>query len=315
MKRNIKHATVVGSTGFLGAWLVDDLIRAGVRVTGVSRRAKKLLDYLAEPDEWISADITVADPETYIRDSDVVFFLGGIASVPASISDPISDLDGNLRAALSILEYLRRTDKGAAFIYASSAAVYGSAVRLPMDESHPLQPLSPYGVSKLAAESYVRLYARSFNVPGAIARIFSVYGPGQDKQVVYDWSMKVAGTHSALSFFGAPDVSRDFIHVSDAASAFSHIAGNAALKGEVYNVASGDETTLEELAVSILDAGGSNASHSFTGSVRVGDPVRWQSDISALKKLDYMPKIALSDGIRETYAWAKSKIYSNKNDT
>lgn len=308
MNRDIQHVTVIGSSGFLGAWLVDHLVRQDIRVTGVSRRGGRRLERLAPPTTWTSADITTASPDEYIPECDVVFFLGGIASVPASFTDPVADLDGNLRAVVRILQVLRLKRPATSFIYASSAAVYGSAVTLPMSESHPLQPLSPYGISKLAAESYVRLYANALGVPGASARVFSVYGPGQDKQVVYDWALKIATKTTPLVFLGAPLVSRDFIHVSDAAAAFLKIAQNAALCGEVYNVASGVETTLTDLAQGILAVSESSTEFSFTGNVREGDPVRWSGDISALSNLGFRPKIPLIAGLRETYDWAKQTI-------
>ncbi|QRG05970.1 NAD-dependent epimerase/dehydratase family protein [Xanthobacter dioxanivorans] len=309
MTRNIRHAVVIGSSGFLGSWLVDRLVREGTQVTGISRRKGPVLDSLAEPSTWTSADIVNAPPDTYLPECDTVFFLAGIASVPASLKDPVADLDGNLRSALRILQTLRERDTGTSFIFASSAAVYGSALVLPMAESHPLQPLSPYGVSKLAAEAYVRLYATTFGIPGASARVFSVYGPGQHKQVVYDWALKVATNTPQLSFFGAPEVSRDFIYVSDATAAFAQIAKNAPLKGEAYNVASGTETTLEGLARNLLAISGASARFSFSGDVRVGDPVRWQSDIAALQRLGFQTEVSLLEGLRRTYLWATGKSF------
>lgn len=304
MTRTLKHAVVIGSSGFLGSWLVDQLVGEGVRVTGVSRRDARALPSLAPPTEWIQADIADADPLAYLPQSDAVFFLAGIASVPASVEAPLSDLDSNLRAAVRILQALRERQGTTSFIYASSAAVYGTALTRPMKETHPLTPLSPYGVSKYAAEAYVRLYASSFGVPGASARVFSVYGPGQGKQVIYDWARKVAAGGSSLSFFGAPDVSRDFIYASDAASAFIQIARNAPLGGESYNVASGEEITLGELAKELLSISGSIAKVKFSGEVRVGDPVRWQADISTLSQLGFGARISFRNGLRETYHWA-----------
>jgi UDP-glucose 4-epimerase len=303
MSRNIKHAAVIGASGFLGGWLVDHLRRGGVRVTGISRRPGTTLDSLFGPTDWIAADVIDDTPQNYLPECDAVFFLGGVASVPASITTPVADLDGNLRAPVRILQALRERGGGTSFVYASSAAVYGSALSLPMTESHPLRPLSPYGVSKLAAEAYVRLYAADFGVPAASARIFSVYGPGQNKQVVYDWAVKVANSSSSLSFSGAPEVSRDFIYVTDAVSALAQIAEHGSLKGEAYNVASGSETKLIDLAKQMLEISESTANFSFSGNVRVGDPVRWQADISELQKLGFTLKVPLSDGLCQTYSW------------
>lgn len=307
MARDLTHAVVVGSSGFIGSYLVDQLVRQGVRVTGISRNQGKVQDSLQKATHWIPIDIVNAPPATYLPECDMIFFCAGIASVPASVEAPLADLDGNLRAPLRIMQALRERGGDTGFLYASSAAVYGSALHLPMSELHPLDPLSPYGASKLATETYVRLYATKFGVPGASARVFSVYGPGQDKQVIYDWSRKVALGGEEISFFGAPEVSRDFIHVADAARAFISIARNAPLGGESYNIASGIETSLGELAENLLAISGQKCEYKFSGKIRLGDPVRWQADITALKQLGFSPKVSFMDGLRETYQWANNQ--------
>lgn len=306
--RTLSSALVVGSTGFWGSWLVDRLVRAGVRVTGVGRTSRPLPAGLAAPDELLQIDITQTDPGEYSEGFDAIFFLAGRASVPASVVDPVADLDENVRAAVGLLHHLKASRDPASFLYASSAAVYGSATTLPMPESHSLGPLSPYGVSKLAAEEYVRLYATAFGVPGASVRPFSLYGPGQDKQVVYDLSVKIAKGESPLRMLGRPDVSRDFIHVADAAAGLIAIARSAPLRGEVYNLASGTETTLGKLVALLLSVAERDTSVEFSGHVREGDPVRWCGDASAVSSLGFELEVSLDEGLRSTFAWVQETL-------
>lgn len=306
--RNLSSALVVGSTGFWGSWVVDRLMREGVRVTGVGRTKRTTFHELVPPDDFLQLDITEHDPADYASGFDVIFFLAGSASVPASVADPVADLDDNVRAAVAMLHHLKTAETPPAFVYASSAAVYGTAITQPMAETHPLMPLSPYGVSKLAAEEYVRLFATAFGVPGASVRPFSLYGPGQDKQVVYDLSVRIANGEAPLRMLGSSEVSRDFIHVSDAAAGLTAVARRAPLEGEAYNLASGTETTLGELAAAVLLVAGSDTAVEFSGQVREGDPVRWCGDISALARLGVEPEIPLEDGLRSTYTWVLESL-------
>lgn len=241
--------------------------------------------------------------EGLLKDVDTVFFAAGVASVPRSIEDPVSDLLANTHSVLRLLDLSRRLDRPPAFVFCSSAAVYGTALSLPMREDHPKRPVSPYGVSKLAAEEYVALYAREFGVPAASTRPFSVYGPGQRKQVVYDLARRIGADATSLEVAGDADVSRDFVYVTDAARAVISVAKRAPLKGEAFNVASGLETTLSALVSALVDAAGSTIQVRFTGEVREGDPIRWCADIAALRALGHVPEVPFADGIRRTYDW------------
>ncbi|MCL2794425.1 MAG: NAD-dependent epimerase/dehydratase family protein [Microbacteriaceae bacterium] len=284
--------------------MVDLLVGKGVHVTGISRHDRPALPSLRKPQVSVFANLETADPATYLTSEyDAVFFLAGSASVPYSVKDPIGDLDANTRSVVRILQHLRNLTVPPRFIYASSAAVYGTSVYQPMDESHPRNPLSPYGVSKLVAEQYVSLFAHNFGVPGASVRPFSIYGPGQQKQVVFDISRRLAAGETPLRMLGSPDVSRDFVHVEDAARAMWIVAQNAELRGETFNVGSGAETTLGELAESLRNVAGSVAEVEFSGEVREGDPLHWRGDISALAALGYSPQISLLDGLTSTFEW------------
>jgi UDP-glucose 4-epimerase len=188
-------------------------------------------------------------------------------------------------------------------VFVSSAAVYGDSRYQPMDEQHPLEPKSPYGVSKLAAEGYVRLYARLHGVRGLTVRPFSIYGPRQRKLVVYDLLTRLHDGERPLRMLGSPDVSRDFVFVEDAARALVVLARAAAAEGEAYNLASGRSTSLHELATSLIDVTGIEVDVEFSGEVRAGDPLHWTGDPQRAGALGVRCDTPLEEGLRRTADW------------
>lgn len=304
--RALGRAVVVGSTGFLGMWLVHRLEEIGVAVIGISRSRLgplRPVPGLLPPTRAVQVDISDEGFATTIDDCDVVFFAAGSASVPRSLVDPVEDFDANARAVLQILDHLSRRPQPPVFVHVSSAAVYGQGGNVAMRESVTPEPLSPYGASKRAAEEYVSLYARKFGVPGLSVRPFSIYGPGQTKQVIYDWSVKLLNGESPLRVLGSPDVSRDFIHVDDVARGAIHAARHAEAVGEVFNLASGRETTLGALVQELTTIAGRAGEAEFSGEVRPGDPLRWRADISRLARIGFTPTVTLHDGLQQTYDW------------
>ncbi|GAC1361631.1 MAG: SDR family oxidoreductase [Actinomycetota bacterium] len=250
-------------------------------------------------------DLATLDLAPIIRQRaiDLVFHLAGNSYVPPSIDDPISDLAQNAAMTLSVLEALRHLAAPPLLVFVSSAAVYGDCQRVPMDEDHPLRPVSPYGISKLAAEQYVSLYSALHRVPSIVVRPFSLYGPGQYKQVVYDLLGRAFGGSVALEVRGSPEVARDFVFVADVAQALVGLARRAAGQGEVYNLASGQSTTLRALAETLLHVTGLALPLRFTGKVREGDPLRWVGGVEKSRALGVRCSTPLEDGLRQTAQW------------
>jgi UDP-glucose 4-epimerase len=185
----------------------------------------------------------------------------------------------------------------------SSAAVYGDAQYHPMSEDHPLEPKSPYGVSKLAAERYVRLYGRLHGVRGFSVRPFSIYGPRQRKLVVYDLLTRLHDGERPLRVLGSPDVSRDFVFAEDAARAMVGLARAAEAGGEAYNVASGHSTSLRELVTTLIEITAVDTAVEFTGAVRAGEPLHWTGDPDRARALGIRCDTSLDDGLRKTAEW------------
>jgi UDP-glucose 4-epimerase len=192
-------------------------------------------------------------------------------------------------------------------IYLSSAAVYGNPEKLPIQETQSFNPISPYGFHKLMSEQLCMEFFKIYNLPTASARIFSAYGPGLRRQVLWDICQK-ALTQPALKLLGTGEESRDFIHGRDVAKAIYLLAEKAPCQAEVYNLANGVETTIRELAELVLDKIGQPIPLEFDGSIRVGNPVNWQADINRLTQLGFAPEVPLERGINIYAQWCRAEI-------
>lgn len=300
--RDLHQALVLGGSGFIGRWLVETLASAGIELTLLDRkpptRSPAIASVVTDTVNYESVVHTLQD-----RPPDVVFHLAGASTVPPSIDDPIDDLHRNVVTTVEVLEALRSLAQQPLLVFISSAAVYGDAQHHPIDEDHPLAPKSPYGVSKLAAEGYVRLYTRLHGIRGISVRPFSVYGPGQRKLVIYDLLDRIKKGERPLTILGSPDVSRDFVFVGDVSRALLRLARTAPAEGEAYNIATGVGTSLGELAALLIDVSKADTETHFTGQVRQGDPLHWTGDPSRALALGVKCDTPLRDGLRRTADW------------
>lgn len=302
--RRLRRALVVGGAGFLGSWVVETLLGHGVETTVLDRLSTHA-GYLVDGADVVVGDVMHVDVTGLLdeRGIDTVFHLAGTPTVPPSLARPLDDLNRNAGTTLAVLEGARQAAEPPLVALASSAAVYGEGLHMPMNEDHPLAPVSPYGVSKLAAETYVRVYARLYGLSTFAVRPFSLYGPRQRKLVVYDLLSRALDGESPLVIRGSADVSRDFVYAGDCARALVTLAGRAPARGEAYNIASGRGTPLGELAPALLEAAGIEPEIRFTGNVRPGDPLRWEGDPTRATSLGAAFDTPLREGLRETARW------------
>jgi UDP-glucose 4-epimerase len=301
--RSLGHVLVVGGAGFVGSWLVECLVGEGIATTVLDRSAGSKETF--EGVEVIADDVSRVDVQGIVdeRDIDAVFHLAGTPSVPPSLTRPLEDLERNTGTTLSVLEGVRNARRPPLVVFVSSAAVYGDGRRMPMTEDHPRRPVSPYGVSKLAAETYVHLYAQLHDVPALSVRPFSLYGPRQEKLVVYDLLQRAIAGEDPLIVLGSPEISRDFVFVADCVRAMLVLAHRAPARGEAYNIASGIGTRLGALVPLLLEAAGLETSVEFTGTLRPGDPLRWEGDPRAARGLGAVIDTSLVDGLQQTAEW------------
>jgi UDP-glucose 4-epimerase len=303
-----KTVLITGAAGFLGRYVARQFLREGWQVLAV--------DDVPPENAPAGADVhfeRMKLPDTRLTDllrraaPSVCVHCAGRASVPLSMDDPASDFQANAGLTFELLEALRRHAPACRFLLLSSAAVYGNPSTLPVAETHPIAPLSPYGYHKRQAELLCEEFSRIYALPTASARIFSAYGPGLRRQVVWDTCEKVLAT-GQLALRGTGAESRDFIHAADIARALHLLATNAPCEGEIYNVASGREATIAELAAILLDALGSSVKAIFDGAATPGNPLHWRAGIGKIGALGFAPAIPLEQGLRTTAAWCAAEL-------
>jgi UDP-glucose 4-epimerase len=275
---------VTGQHGFLGRHIAARFAAAGHAVVGAGRPEIEI------PSAAFEQLLATAQP-------DLVVHCAGPASVPASIADPDADRAGAVEVLRGLLERLG----SARLVLVSSAAVYGQPEGLPIGEDTPLAPVSPYGRARVEAEQL----AAASGVPLVIARVFSAYGEGLRKQVLWDIAARaLAGGPIRLS--GTGEETRDFVHARDVAAAIAAIAERGSFEGEAVNVATGAETSIARLAQLLTEELGAGGTVRFSGVGRPGDPERWRADITRLRELGFEPAVAIEDGAAAYARWARS---------
>jgi len=231
-----------------------------------------------------------------------VFHDAAVVSVPQSIEDPELVNNVNVNGTLVLLRAALDSSVKR-FVYASSCAVYGEAGNLPIAENHGTRPLSPYGVSKLAAENYVRVFHEVFGLETVCLRFFNVYGP---RQTFGPYGGVITQFINRLSrdlppvILGRGGQTRDFVHVRDVVQASLLALKGTSMKGETFNVATGVPTTIRGLARTMLRITGKTHLKPVHAEDRKGDISSSIADISKTRrKLGYEPMISLEGGLRE----------------
>jgi len=304
----MKTALITGATGFIGRYLVRRFSELGWAVVGIGTRPieifpkEHLVSYsqLVLPSPELASIVNEFQPEVCIH-------CAGRASVPFSVEDPQADFISSLDATFNLLDTLRLCAPQCRLVYLSSAAVYGNPNLLPICETHPTSPISPYGFHKYMCEQLCMEFFKIYGLPTAIVRIFSAYGPGLRKQVLWDACRK-ALTQPALRLAGTGNESRDFIHVRDVVKAINLIVEKADFQAEIYNLASGIETeigALGELIVSYLEK---PIPIEFDNESVVANPANWQADISRISRLGFIPETSLEKGTLIYFQWCRAEL-------
>jgi len=293
---------ILGSEGFIGRHCVSYYQQKGWEVYGCD-----LVDYASGDYNYVKISRLNPDFDGMfsLARYDVCLNAAGNGSVPISIDHPLTDFEANCGDVIGVLELIRKLDYPCKYLHFSSAAVYGNPMELPIAENHPLTPLSPYGWHKQISELLCREYYHLYNIPVAILRPFSIYGPGLRKQLFWDIYKKLLADPHELTLWGTGEESRDFIYIDDVLEAVDIVLNKSPMQANVYNVASGIETTIGKAAQVFVANFNNTTKISFNNKVRAGDPVNWKADITAISQLGFKHKVSIPDGIFNYVQWLK----------
>ncbi len=309
---------VTGGAGFIGSHTVDRLVEEGCRVVvldDLSTGKRANLAHWADDDRVQVVVVDIANgifaPLADIGPVDRIIHFAAQVAVTNSIENPLTDVRINYAGTVQVLEYARyhRVKK---VVFASSAAVYGDVEELPVKESQLCNPVSPYGIDKLGSEKFLYYYSAVHGVPATAFRFFNVYGPRQDPSSPYSGVISIfaerAFAGAPVTIFGDGEQTRDFVYVGDVARAVVRACLSERGDRAVANIGTGRETSINELARTIVDLAGAGSKISHVDS-RPGEILKSVADASLATELfgdgETIGKVELADGLRETLAWVR----------
>jgi UDP-glucuronate 4-epimerase len=301
---------LTGVAGFIGSHLAERLVGEGHEVVGVDAftdyydpglKRANFAAIAADGLDLVEGDLNDLDVASLVRDVDVVFHLAGQPGVRASWGESFGVyLDQNVLATQRLLEACRSASTER-FVYASSSSIYGDAERFPTVEDDLPAPISPYGVTKLAAEHLCRLYFRAYGLPTVSLRYFTIYGPRQRPDMAFTRFIAAALEGDSLTVYGDGEQIRDFTYVADAVSA-TIAAATRGQAGRVYNIAGGTQTSVREVIETIGELTGAEPQVENREPV-AGDARRTGADTSrARQDLGYSPSVDLREGLSRQVA-------------
>lgn len=317
LERRVPKAIVTGGAGFIGSTLAHRLLADGWDVTVVDRLSgyydvavkQEHLDGLrTEGADVVVADLLTADLDAVMEGADVVFHQAGQPGVRASWADGFASYTtDNVLATQVLLEAANRTGV-TRFVYASSSSVYGDNEDFPFVERSLPAPRSPYGVTKLAGEHLVNLYAANFGLPAVSLRYFTVYGPRQRPDMATHRLIECALTGRAFRLHGDGMQERDFTFVDDIVRANVLAAGADVAPGTVCNLGGGSVVSMRDLIGIVEDATGRPVAIDQVGD-QAGDVRRTGADTSAARTLlGWRAEVGLEEGVAAQVAWHRARM-------
>jgi nucleoside-diphosphate-sugar epimerase len=312
MTKNI----VTGAAGFIGSHLAETLLKKGEEVIGIDEFndyydplfKNKNVTSLQSYDKFklIQGDIQFLDWNSLLKDVDVVYHQAAQAGVRASWGQGFRFYtERNISATQVLLEAAKDAKNLKRLVYASTSSVYGDAETLPTSELVCPKPVSPYGITKLAAERLCGLYHKNFGVPFVALRYFTVYGPRQRPDMAFHKFYKAAIEDKAIPVYGDGLQTRDFTFVSDAVAANLAAATVEDAVGEIFNIGGGSRVVLKEVLETMEEIIGKPIKRNHIERA-MGDARHTAADVSkASKILGYQPQISLKEGLTKEWEWVK----------
>ena len=304
-------ALVTGAAGFIGSNIAEALASEGANVIAVdcltdyydpAVKEKRLQLLASQGVEVRREDLLVADLDELMDGTDYVYHQAGQPGVRPSWGTNFSQYSrNNVDLTQRLLEAARKAQSLERFVYASSSSIYGNALSYPVSEAHLPGPMSPYGVTKLAAEHLCGLYAENYGVPSVSLRYFTVYGPGQRPDMAFSKFIAAIKSGQDIEVYGDGEQVRDFTFVSDVVSANLAAAKSDVRPGSVLNVCGGGSVTVNETLEMLKQISGADISVR-RGETVPGDVRRTGGDNSLIcSVMDWQPKVSIEEGLRRQF--------------
>lgn len=296
------HVLITGAAGFIGRHLAREFSRKNWRVVGMGRSTwNDWREYGIA--EWNCCDVTLETLAECGGNPDVIVHCAGGSSVGFSVEQPAIDFDSTVRTTSDVLEFIRMHSSATRLVYPSSAAVYGQIEMMPIVEDASLNPVSPYGFHKQMAESLCKLYSHQFGVSAAIVRLFSIYGAGLRKQLLWDACRKLE--QGEYEFFGTGEEIRDWLHVNDVAKLLFIAGQNATPDCPVVNAGSGQGVTVKDILTLVSEHWVALEKPIFSSKPKAGDPNAYMANIAKARTWNWEPEINWREGVAEYVDWYK----------
>ncbi|MBD2165270.1 NAD-dependent epimerase/dehydratase family protein [Calothrix sp. FACHB-156] len=311
---------VTGAAGFIGSHLAEALLQQGKEVIGIDEvndyydpifKRKNIAHLQVFPNfTLIEEDIQLLDWPALLQDVEVVYHQAAQAGVRASWGKGFrAYTERNINATQVLLEAAKDAKNLQRLVFASTSSVYGDAETLPTHEGIPPRPVSPYGITKLAAERLCGLYHKNFGVPFVSLRYFTVYGPRQRPDMAFHKFFKAALEDEAIPVFGDGQQTRDFTFISDAVAANLAAATVPNAIGEIFNIGGGSRVVLAEVLNTMEEIIGKPIKRNHIEKA-MGDARHTAADVSKAREiLGYQPKVSLREGLTQEWHWIKA-LYS-----
>ncbi len=313
----MSNIIVTGVGGFIGSHLAETLLNQGEKVIGIDQfndyydpalKRQNISKFKDNPAfQLIEDDIQSLNWSDLLVDIDIVYHQAAQAGVRASWGEGFrSYTERNINATQIILEAAKDAPNLKRLVYASTSSVYGNAETFPTPETICPQPVSPYGITKLAAERLGKLYHQNFGVPCVYLRYFTVYGPRQRPDMAFHKFFKWILQDEPISIYGDGQQTRDFTFVSDAIAANLAAGTVPEAVGEVFNIGGGSRVVLAEVINMMEEIVGRPIKKNFVEKAR-GDARHTSADVSKAQKiLGYQPQVSLKEGLQREWEWVKS---------
>ena len=311
------NTIVTGVGGFIGSHLAETLLNQGDKVIGIDEfndyynptlKRQNISQFQNHPGfQLIENNIQSLNWSELLVDVDVVYHQAAQAGVRPSWGKGFLDYtERNINATQIILEAAIDAPNLKRLVYASTSSIYGDAETFPTPETVCPQPVSPYGITKLAAERLGKLYHQNFGVPCVYLRYFTVYGPRQRPDMAFHKFFKWILQDQPISIYGDGQQTRDFTFISDAVAANLLAAIVPLAVGEVFNMGGGSRVVLAEVINIMERIVGRPIKKNFVEKAR-GDARHTSADVSKAKTiLGYQPQVSLTEGLRQEWEWMKS---------